>query len=215
MIVGHSECGRTLKIQGYSGETFNIRCGYRRMTVPRRGDNGQPTTVIFNLSELIEDRKVPFGTTSDEVYAAIGVINAEMESSEEKSRSLFLLNNYLKKTKAQRCNKYLLEMGALYEPRVGLLLYNAVGNGEFRFPAYYIREKEVATLVNTLLNYPGVSSSSSYIPRNWDKLVQCAGMYGNSKAHCAVIKLRRELHLDDRRVEAAFLIARYVETHRL
>ena len=214
MIIGHSEGGRTLKIQGYSGNVFDIRCGYRRMTVPRRDAHGQPTTVIFNLSQLLEDNEVPVGTTPDEVYAVIGILNMEMEPCAERSRAMFLLNNYLKGTKEQRCNQYLLEMGALYETRVGLLLYNVVGAGAFHFPAYYIREKEVATLVNALLDYPGVASTGTYIPNNWDKLVRCAGMYGSSKAHCAMIKLRKELHLDDRRVEAAFLIARYVETHR-
>lgn len=214
MIVGYSNDRKTLKFESYSGERFDMECGYRRMTVPRRGDDGKPETVIFNLTRLFEDNVVPVGTTADEVYAAIGVIESEMLPCSERARAIFLLKKYLQDTKQQRCNQYLLELGALYETRFGLILYDAVGNNEFRFPAYYIREKEVAKLVNTLLQYPGTASSCAYMPRNWDMAVRCTGIYGGNRAHCAIIKLRRELHLDNPRVEAAFVIARYLETHR-
>ena len=214
MIVGNADNGKTLIFRAYNGDRFTMQCGYRIMTVPRRGQDGQPKTVIFNLTRLFENNEVPIGTTADEVYAVIGVMDAEMLPCEEKSRAIFLLKKYLNSTKAQRCNQYLLEMGALYDTSDGLRLYEAVGKNVFRFPAYYIREKEVAQLVNTLLKYPGTASSCAYMPRNWDMAVRCAGIYGGSKAHCAIIKLRKELHLDDSRVEAAFVIARYLETHK-
>ena len=213
MIVGQRG-ERTLIIEDYLGERFEFEIGYRRLTIPNRDESGQERTVIFNMSDLIEKKRVPVGTTADEAYAVLRIVR-EMPRCSERTYSEALIKNYLTQHRRQRTEEYLLRLGELYGAINGDCLFHAVHAKQFRFPAYFMREDETAKLVHLLIDeYPGVASSSSYVPDSWQKAIEYAEIYGNSKFRCALIKARRELHLDNRRIGAAWDIARYLEKHR-
>ena len=204
--------GINVVIRSYDGTKFVVHTGWIRIEVPTRDGTGGTKTSIFNMSHLLFDGTVDIGTTADEAYAVKKMVDG-WPNCAEKLKCRMSLMDYLSRTRTSRANEYLATLAELYGAKTGLVLFNAVHDKKFRFPAFMMRETGTSKLVHLLLQWPMVACNWIGSMRSTNDALTAAHTYGGSKCRCQMLALLRELHLDNRRIEAAFEIAKYLNEY--
>lgn len=192
-------------------ERFELKLGYIPVFVPSRDGCLELHETLFDLRSLLRDRKVAYGTTSDEAFAAIKYLRS-LPPTDEFDLAINDLKAFLDSKRNQRKNEYLIKMIDLYGSENGLTLFNAIKERQFRFPAFQLRENATANLINRIMKeFPGASSGYHHTS-NYRSILDQAHRLGGSKFRSMLVKVVEQTPLMEQRLDTAIQAVKYLET---
>ena len=213
MIISH--VNNVVKVRANDGQVFNVPTGKTTVMVPMRGTGGGKMPGIFDFGRLLIEDRVPNITTADEASAAIYIIRKSWPQCQEKQRAIEQLIRFIEDKREERRDMAVMQLVELYGIERAKKLSEAVRKHVFWFPAFYMREENVAKVIKYLLDEcPGAAGSCQWTPSNVSGAEHVVSAFTSSKKLGGFRSLMRSCAIPENRIRPIFDIARYLELHK-